>query len=158
DRGQIALAEAPLFAHQAADLGPVGPLELAAEFLCHLGDPGEIAKDLFVSVDVVPENIPVIDCRFAGLAGVTEHQATLEFGQGDAEFGAALAAWRQFDRGRSAKRGRVVVLRSGGYVNHDGFGVSADVNPVGLALAGTGVAVEGGTNRNCHGAGAADAG
>src|SRR3989442_6842847 len=68
-----------------------------------------------------------------------------------------LAAGREFDGGGAPERRRVVILRSGGNIDDDGFRVAADVDPVDLALPCSGKAVESGANGYGHGAGAADA-
>src|SRR3989449_8925545 len=68
-----------------------------------------------------------------------------------------LAAGWEFDGGGAPERRGVVILRSGGNIDDDGFRVAADVDPVDLALPCSGEAVESGANGYSHGAGAADA-
>ncbi len=70
----------------------------------------------------------------AGLAGVADQDAALEFIKIDAQLDAMLAAGRQLNGGGTAKGRRIVVLRTGGNIDHDGLGVAADVNPIYLAL------------------------
>src|SRR5207245_2603316 len=68
-----------------------------------------------------------------------------------------FAAGRQLDR-RSAAKGRgVMVLGAGGNVDDNGLGVATDVDPIDLALPCSGKAVQRGTYRDSHGAGATDA-
>src|SRR6266850_4240804 len=68
-----------------------------------------------------------------------------------------FSSGRKFDGGGATERRRIVILRSGGNVDDDGFGVAADVNPIDLALACSGEAVERGANRHSHRTGTADA-
>src|SRR5215831_10247576 len=69
-----------------------------------------------------------------------------------------LAAGGQLDGGGAAKSGRVVILRSGWNVDHDGFGVAANVNPVLLAFPRPREAVQRGADGHGHGARTANAG
>ncbi len=101
------------------------------------GDAREIVENGFVAVDVRAEDVPIVDGGLARVAGVAEDETTLEFGEIDAELGAALAAGRKLD-GRGAAEGRrVVILRAGGDANDDGFGIAANVNPIGLTFSGS---------------------
>src|SRR5258707_8026184 len=68
-----------------------------------------------------------------------------------------FAAGREFDGGGATKGRRVVILRSRGNIDDDGFRVAADVDPVHLALPCSGEAVERGANGYGHGTGAANA-
>src|SRR6266478_4333203 len=68
-----------------------------------------------------------------------------------------FAAGREFDGGGATKGRRVVILRSRGNIDDDGFRVATDVDPVHLALPCSGEAVERGANGYGHSAGAADA-
>ena len=156
DGRKIALSEAPLFAHQSAGFGPVGFLQSAAKLLRDLRDAREIVVDLRVSVDVFLEDVPIVDGGLARLAGVAKYEAALEFGEIDAQLGAMLAAGRKLDGGGATEGRRIMVLRARGNADHDGFGVAADVDPVGLALPCSREAVERGANGHGHGAGAAD--
>src|SRR5713226_4527952 len=103
------------------------------------------------------KNFPVVDAVLARLAGVSDHYAALEFVQIDAQFDAMLTAGRQFNGRGATESRRVMILRSSGNIDDDGFGVAADVDPVDLALPCSGEAIERGANGHGHGAGAADA-
>ena len=73
------------------------------------------------------EHFPVVDAMLAGLAGIANNDAAFQFVEIDAQLDAVLAARRQLDGRGAAKRRRVVILRAGGYVDDNGFGVAADV-------------------------------
>src|ERR1700682_4297010 len=95
-----------------------------------------------VAIDVGAKDIPIVYGGLARLTGVAKNQAALKFRKIDAEFGAMLAARREFDGGGATEGRRVVVLRAGGDADHDGFRIAADVDPVGPALSCSGEAVE----------------
>src|SRR2546423_3837765 len=157
DGREVTLAKGPFFAHEAAYLAPVGAFEGAAKKLRDFRDAREVGEHFLVAVDVRAKHVPIIDGGFAGLAGIAEHDSALELGEIDAQFGAALTAGRQLDGRSSAKRRWIMILCAGGDVNNDGFGVTADVNPIGFALARSGVAVERRADGYGHGAGTTDA-
>ena len=102
-------------------------------------------------------DFPIVDAMLARLAGITDDHATLEFVQIHTQFNAMLTAGRELDRSSAAEGGRIVILGSGRNIDDDGFGVAADVDPVDLAHACSGEAVQRGANGHGHGAGAADA-
>ena len=114
--------------------------------------------DRTLAADVGFEHFPIVNAVLAGLAGVAEQDAALEFIQIDAEFDAMLATRWKFDGSSAAEGGRIVVLRAGRDVDDDGLCVAADVNPIDFALPCSGKAIQRGANRHGHGAGAANAG
>src|SRR5471030_2357702 len=103
------------------------------------------------------KNFPIVDAVLARLAGVADHDAALEFIEIHAQLYAALAARREFYGRGATERGRIMVLRAGGDVDDDGFGVAADVDPVFLTLTSAGKAIKRGANGHRHRAGATDA-
>src|ERR1700690_3654589 len=134
DRRKVAFAEAPLFAHQTAGIGPVGFFEGAAQLLRNFRNARQIVVNLCVPVDVLLENVPVVDGGFPRFAGVTKNETALELREIDAELGPAFATRRQLDGGGATEGRGIVILGAGGNTDHDGFGVTTDVNPVGFAL------------------------
>src|SRR5262249_10768225 len=78
NRRQIAFAEVPLFAHEAAGFRPIGFLERDAHGLRHFRNTLEIGANLLLAVDVGLEDFPVVDTRLPRLAGVAKHQASFE--------------------------------------------------------------------------------
>ena len=102
------------------------------------------------------EDLPVIDTVLLRLPRVAEHQPPLEFVQIAADFFAPLASRFQMNGAGSAKSGRIVVLRAGGHADHDGFRVTADVNPVLETQLCAGEPVERRANGHGHGARTAD--
>src|SRR5207237_10087576 len=99
---------------------------------------------------------PVVAAGLAALEALSDHPAVLELSQFHAQFDAMLTAGREFDGSGAAEGRRVMILRSGGNIDDDGFGVAADVDPIDLALTRSGETVESRTTRHGHGAGAAD--
>src|SRR5262249_12403137 len=88
---------------------------------------------------------------------VAKHQAVFEFAQIDAEFHAPFPAWRKLDGSGTTECRRIVILRASGHANHNAFRVTADVNPVDLALPCPCETVQGSANRYGHGTGTPDA-
>src|SRR5206468_1201056 len=157
DGRQVSLAEGPFLAHEAASLLPIRFFHGYAHFLGHFRNALEAVLHRALAPDMRLEDFPVVDAMLARLAGVSDHHAALKLVEIDAQFNAMFAAGWEFDGSGAAKRWRIVVLRSSGNIDDDGFGVAADVNPVDLALPCSGKAVERGANGYGHGAGAADA-
>src|SRR5579863_4215528 len=103
-----------------------------------------------IAVDMRLEHFPIVDSRLPRLSGVAQHQAIFELANIQSQLDAPLAARRRFNRGRSAKRRRIMILRAGRNFDYDGFRVAADMNPIDFALAGSGEAVQRGANRHRH--------
>src|SRR2546422_9060291 len=142
DRGQISLAEGPLFLHQAASFGPVGFFECQAHLLSDVGNALQAVLHGELAADVRLVDFPVVYAVLARFPGIADHHTALEFVQVHAQFNAMLTAGWEFDGSGAAEGRRVVILGSGGHIDDDGFGVAADVDPIDLALARSGEAVK----------------
>ena len=151
DGRKVAFAEGPFLAHQAAGFVPIRLLEGHAHALSDFRNAPETLLDCFFATDLRFEDFPVVDAVLAGFTRVTNQNAALEFIEIDAQVDAMFAAWGQFDGSSAAKSRWVMVLRAGGNVYDNGFGVAADVNPILFALPRSSVAVQGGTNGYGHG-------
>src|ERR1019366_1236123 len=147
----------PFFTNKPAEFGPIRAKHGDAHLLRDSGNFRKVACNSLVAIDLRLENFPIIDSGLAWLAGIANDEARFEvcgiYLQGFAEFSARA----QMNRAHSAKRRRIMILRTGGYVNHHRFGVAADVNPISAAFFRAGELIERGANRHGHGAGAANA-
>src|SRR6266581_2005413 len=110
DGGQVPFAEGPLFAHQAARLGPIRFFESQAHFLSYFRNAFKAVLYGALAADVRFENFPVVDAMLTRLAGVSNHYAALKFVEIDAQFDAMLTARRQFDGGGATECRRIVIL------------------------------------------------
>jgi hypothetical protein len=127
---KIAAAEVPLFAHQAANLVPLAPLERGTQRLRNDRDFLQILRNTTVAIDMALEHFPIVDAMLPGLACIAKDQSALEFVEIARKSFAPLTAGREHDRGSAAKRRRVMILGTCGYANDDGLDIAADVDPV----------------------------
>src|SRR5208282_5299373 len=134
--------ERPLFPHQPSRLVPVRLLHGEAHFLRHLGDALEAILHGAFAADLRFEDFPIVDAVLPRLSRITNGDAAFQLVEIDAQLDAVLAAWLKLDGRGAAKSWRVMILRAGGNIDDDGFGVTADVNPIDLALPCSGVAVQ----------------
>src|ERR1700747_2294126 len=73
NRGQVAFAEGPFFAHEPPRFLPIGLLKGDAHGLSYFGDALEALLDRFLAANLGLEDFPIVDAVLAGLAGVAHH-------------------------------------------------------------------------------------
>src|ERR1700722_1904909 len=127
---QVAPAEVPFVADQAANFIPFASLEGRAHAARDGRNFFQTLPNTAVSVDVPLEYFPVVDAVLPWFSCVAEDQPALEFVDIAAERFAAFAPRCKHNRGGPAERRRVMVLGSRWHLNDDGLDVAADVDPV----------------------------
>ena len=130
NRGQITPAKLPFLADELAGFLPVVSIESNKEPPRYVRNAREITKDSLVAPNVPLENFPVVDAGLPGLPGVAKDEAPLELVEIASDLFAPFASGLQMNRAGAAKGGRIMILRSRGYANDDGFCVTADVDPI----------------------------
>src|SRR4029077_306128 len=158
DSRQIPPAKGPLLPHQTPGLVPVRLLHRKPHLLSDFRDSLETVLHAAFAANLGFKHFPVVDAMLARLPCVADQDAAFQFVEIDAQLDAMLASRRELDPRRAAKCRRVVILRTCRNVDDDCLGVTADVNPIDLALPCPGVAVKGGTTGDSRGARAADSG
>src|SRR4029077_10056315 len=105
-----------------ASFGPVGLFERHTHLLCDFRNSLKTILHRALATDLCLEDFPIVDAMLAWFAGVTKHDAALEFIEIDAQFDAMLAAGGEFDGGGAAESRRVVILGPPGGIDDAWFG------------------------------------
>src|SRR5208282_4599239 len=97
DGREVALAEGPFFAHEAARFVPIGLFQGEAHFLRDIGDSLEAILYGALATDLRFENFPIVDAVLPWFSGVADQDAAFELVQVDAQLDAVFTAGREFD-------------------------------------------------------------
>ncbi len=158
DARRQTLAILPLFRDLPPDLRPIAALECVPHGARDVADAREAFLHVAIPVDVPLGDLPVVDARVPGGAGVGEHEAPLELSRRDRKRNAAYAVDRELDGRDSAIEGRPIVLDTRRHVDRLRLDVHRNLHQALIGARLSAPRPQGAADRDVERGGARDAG